>query len=175
MLASSYIVSVDRTKTTFGRLLKAARERQGISQPALAARVKVSPMMISRYERDLVSAPDTDIVMKLCGVLGLESPEELGFTGGRDRSVLRPRVVAAGPKSAREAVADAEHYLQYLFKRAGLVSEDQQLTAAARLDERFPQWSTVTPALVDLWLESYARDLPGSSTTSSKRGRGAGR
>lgn len=154
MLTSSSIVCVDRPNKTFGQLLKAARERKGISQPTLAARVKVSPMMVSRYERDLVSAPDADIVMKLIGELDLESPEALGFTGGRDRA-FRPRIVAPGPTSAREAVTDADHYLQYLFKRAGLVTEEQQLTAAAKLDERFPQWSTVTPALVDLWLESY--------------------
>jgi transcriptional regulator with XRE-family HTH domain len=151
---------MESQRKTFGQLLKAARERKGISQPVLASRVKVSPMMISRYERDLVGAPDADIVMKLIGALDLESPEALGFTGGRDRA-LRPRVVPAGPTSAREAVLDAEHYLQYLFKRAGIVSEDQQITAAAKLDERFPQFSTVTPALVDLWLESY----------ESKRGR----
>lgn len=155
MLTSSSIVCVDNQRKTFGQLLKAARERKGFSQPALATRVKVSPMMISRYERDLVGAPDADIVMKLIGALDLESPEALGFTGGRDRAPLRTRVAAPGPVSAREAVQDAEHYLQYLFKRAGLVSEDQQLTAAAKLDERFPQFSTVTPALVDLWLESY--------------------
>jgi transcriptional regulator with XRE-family HTH domain len=160
MFTSSSIVCMENQRKTFGQLLKAARERKGISQPVLASRVKVSPMMISRYERDLVGAPDADIVMKLIGALELESPEALGFTGGRDR-VFRPRVVTPGPASAREAVLDAEHYLQYLFKRAGIVSEDQQLTAAAKLDERFPQWSTVTPALVDLWLENY----------DSKRGR----
>lgn len=172
MLTSSSIVCMDNPRKTFGQLLKAARERKGISQPTLASKVKVSPMMISRYERDLVEAPDADIVMKLCGALGLDGPEALGFTGGRDRSVLRPRVVAAGPTSAVEAVADADHYLQYFFKRAGLVTQEDQAEAAERLDERFPQFETVTPALVDLWLEGYTRGLSGTRpTTSRKRGR----
>lgn len=172
MLTSSSVVCVERPKDTFGARLKAARERKGISQPALAEMVKVSPMMISRYERDQVRDPNTSIVMKICESLGLKSPEDLGFTSGRDRAGARLRSVAAGPTSAREAVADANHYLRYLFKRAGLSSEEEQLEAATRLDEGFPQFEAVTPALVDLWLEGYARGRTGPrSTTSRKRGR----
>jgi transcriptional regulator with XRE-family HTH domain len=174
MLTSSSVVCVDTPRKTFGQLLKAARERKSLSQPVLAGKIGVTPMMISRYENDRVAAPDTDIVMKLVRVLDLESPEDLGFTGGRPRQAPKLRSVPTGPQTAREAVADAGHYLQYFFKRAGLETEEQQAAAAVELDRRFPDFSTVTPALVDLWLEGYTRSLPQSrsATSRSKRGRG---
>src|SRR5687768_4089094 len=101
MLTSSSVVCVE----TFGTKLKAARERKGLSQPDLAAKVGVSPIMISRYERDKVDEPNVSIIMKICDVLGLESPQALGFNGKGERP-RGLRLVPSEPLTPREWALD---------------------------------------------------------------------
>lgn len=155
-----------------GERVQELRDSKGLTQAKLAHKAGITERALRDIESGATKNPSTATVKGLASALGVP-PEQILGDEPVERSAPKPRSLVAGPRSARDAVVDADHYLQYLFKRAGLVSEEQQLAAAARLDERFPQFSTVTPALVDLWLESYVRDLP-SQRSSSKRGR-AGR
>lgn len=159
-----------------GERVKELRESKGLQQAKLAARAGITERSLRDLENGTTKNPSTATVKGLASALGVPPEQLIGDEPiERPASKARAAAPAPGPRSAREAVADATHYLQYLFKRAGLVTEQEQAAAAAKLDERFPSFETVTPALVDLWLESYASALPSSrSTTSRKRGRGHG-
>lgn len=54
------------------------RRRQNLSQEELAAKLGVSPITVSRWERG-ISFPDSYACQRLCEVFGKESIEELGF------------------------------------------------------------------------------------------------
>jgi transcriptional regulator with XRE-family HTH domain len=155
-----------------GDRVREARDSKGLTQPQLSHQSGVSERALRDIESGTTKNPSTATVKRLASVLGVP-PEVLMGDEPIERPAPKARpAAAAGHRSAREAVADEAHYLQYLFKRAGLVSEEQQRAAAAKLDERYRQFETVTPALVDLWLESYVRDLP---AMSRKTGRGVAR
>jgi transcriptional regulator with XRE-family HTH domain len=154
-----------------GKRLKDLRESKGLTQSQLEHASGVAVRTIRGIENGLTTNPNTSTVKLLAAVLEV-SPEQLLGDEPAERPAPRSREKPAGPRSAREAVANSGHYLQYLFKRAGIVEADEQLAAAAALDKRIPDFSEVTPALVDLWLESYVRE---PSRTSRKTGARAGR
>lgn len=56
-----------------GKAIKAARERKGITQPALASAVGVTPIMISRYERGKYKPRLEILVDGLAPLLGLDA------------------------------------------------------------------------------------------------------
>jgi transcriptional regulator with XRE-family HTH domain len=155
-----------------GDRVRELRDSKGLTQPKLAHMAGITERALRDLEKGETKNPSMATVKGLATALGVPQEDLLG-----DEPIERPapkgRSAVAGHTSAREAVVDESHYLQFLFKRSGLVTEEQRLAAAAKLDERYRQFSTLTPALVDLWLEGYVRDLP--AATSRKHGRGAAR
>lgn len=156
---------------SIGERLVEARKSKGFSQPDLVRKSGVAERTIRDIESGVTQNPSTATVKRLAATLGIPAEQLMG-----DEPVERPapkaRQAPAGPKSAREALADETHYLRYLFRRAGLVTDEEQAKAAAAFDERFKQFDSTTAALVDLWIDGYVRDLSERSTTSRKRGRG---
>lgn len=154
-----------------GERVKELRESKGLQQARLAHQAGITERSLRDIENGTTRNPSTATVKGLASALGVP-PEELLGNEPIERPTKAARsVAAAGPKSAREAVEDGQYYLQFLFKRAGLETPEARRAAAAKLDEHYPQFETVTPALVDLWLTHYVKDLPAPrSATSRKRG-----
>lgn len=69
---------------TFGERLQALRQRQGLSQDALAERLNVSRQAVSRWERD-ETMPETDKVVALAELFGVTTDHLL-----RDRPQPEP-------------------------------------------------------------------------------------
>lgn len=55
-----------------GKQIKAARERAGMNQPALASAIGVSPMMVSRYECGRYKPRLELLVDRIAPLLGLD-------------------------------------------------------------------------------------------------------
>lgn len=157
MLTSSSVVCVERPKDTFGARLKAARERKGISQPILADMVKVSPMMISRYERDQVRDPNTSIVMKICEALGLESPEELGFTGEGER-VRSLKLVPPEPPSPREWALNPKGWPKHFFELHGYAEPDQIAAMAEEMAKEYSGVENIDVQHARFWISARRRE-----------------
>jgi transcriptional regulator with XRE-family HTH domain len=121
-----------------GERLTEARESKGLTQAELVRKSGVAERTLRDIESGVTQNPSTATVKRLAAALGVPAEQIMG-----DEPVERPapksRAAATGPKSAREALADETHYLRYLFRRAGLVTDEEQAKAAAAFDERFKQ------------------------------------
>ena len=153
MLASSSVVCVE----TFGQKLKAARERKGIPQPVLAARVGLSPAMISRYERDLVEDPNISIVMKICRELGLESPEALGFTGKGERQRAL-KLVPSEPMSPREWALDPKNWPLHFFELYGYSDPEAVAAMAEEMAALYRGVENIDVQHARFWLSARRRE-----------------
>jgi transcriptional regulator with XRE-family HTH domain len=154
-----------------GERVKELRESKNLTQVGLAQRAGITERSLRDLENGTTRNPSTATVKGLASALGVPPEELLGHEPIERPAKTMRAAATSGPKSAREAVEDGQHYLQFLFKRAGLETPEQRRAAAAKLDEHYQQFETVTPALADLWLTHYVKDLPAPrSATSRKRG-----
>ncbi len=63
---------------TFGERLKQIRNKQGLSQNALAKKIGIAQYLLSFYENDK-SQPTVDRIEWLCTALNVSASELLGF------------------------------------------------------------------------------------------------
>jgi len=95
-----------------GQLLKAARERRGVSQARLAIRAGTTQSAISRIERDHVS-PSVETLRELLHLLGEDltlgiSEREYGI----DRSQVRERFRLTPAERVEYALAFADQVIE---------------------------------------------------------------
>lgn len=69
------------TPVTLGEYLKQARERAGLSQRQLAARVGIHYSYLSRLERSENDAPSAEVLQDLADVLEIPGADLLAFIG----------------------------------------------------------------------------------------------
>ncbi len=102
----------------FGARLKAARERAGLSQNALARLAGLSPATINRLESGERGPSNRTLVEQICDALGLRSPErdELLASAGHN-----PDVYETVPPSDPTLVAIAR-----VLADPGLTPEDKE-------------------------------------------------
>lgn len=118
----------------FGRMMRGARESQGLTQAELAARLEISQSEISRLEKgEGVNGPTFERIVALAHALGLHLV--VGFTD--DQQADEPSGARAGqaaPASGRSA--RAPRFVG--FKRR----QQARTTGVAAQDEPEALWST---------------------------------
>lgn len=67
------------SSNTVGRRIAAARNLRGLTQARLAEVIGVHPMVVSKWERGLVS-PNASTLIKLCDALECSADFILGFS-----------------------------------------------------------------------------------------------
>lgn len=117
---------------TFGKELRAERQRQGISLRELARRVEISPTYLSHIEIDHVPPPSPDIVCRLANALGADSEVLLARAGRWDeratralssRSELRDLfslAFAMDPRDVEQLVEEIEERISMAGMQGGL-------------------------------------------------------
>lgn len=102
---------------TLGQKLKAARKKSEYTQMQLAELVGVKKSSISNWERDL-NRPSTDMVQKLCDVLGVQ-PGYFFENGGTQQQLEGVRFALWGEIDGLDeaAMRDVLQFVQYIREK----------------------------------------------------------
>ena len=99
-------------------MLKAARERAGMSQSDLARTAGISPNMISRLEAGERQAPTFATVAKLASALGVSLDAVAAATGTAGRALDHDPPAIAELHALRRTIATADQQVEHLLSRA---------------------------------------------------------
>lgn len=99
---------------TFGEKLQKLRQKEGMSQDALAERLDVSRQAVSRWERD-ETMPETDKVVALADLFGVTTDYLLRQGAEEEPQAARPAAAAPHKDSGRDIL----ERLGYLAKTKG--------------------------------------------------------
>lgn len=173
---SSGAVSQIPQMAEFKDRLREAREALGLSKIEMSRRLDMSDRGYRKLEKGETHDPSADTLKKLKELTGKPAEWFLGDSelikpGPRARA---PQPAPGGPRSAREAVLDESHHLGFLMQWAGYTATETRLKVADRMDAKFTQFSTVTPALASLFLEGIRSEIAPDSPPKTKRNRGTG-
>lgn len=119
-----------------GERLRAIRKNRGLTLTQLARRSKVSKAYLSQLENERFSNPSTEVVIKLCGALGISVDSVIGLENAPIRIVPNFNV----PSHLR-ALAQEDHL------------NDEDITMLASISYRGKQpssvagWRTVLKAI----------------------------
>ena len=115
-----------------GGILRAARERAGLTQATLGERVGLAPNHIARLEAGEKSNPRFETVGKLAAELGLSLDELAVACGYSRKAAIAPRDLAAISEAANQltAVRASIHLVDAKLSEA-LTSLHQQLHTPA--------------------------------------------
>ena len=99
---------------TFGEKLQKLRQKEGMSQDALAERLDVSRQAVSRWERD-ETMPETDKVVALADLFGVTTDYLLRQGAEEEPQAAQPAAAAPHKDSGRDIL----ERLGYLAKTKG--------------------------------------------------------
>lgn len=99
---------------TFGEKLQKLRQKEGMSQDALAERLDVSRQAVSRWERD-ETMPETDKVVALADLFGVTTDYLLRQGAEEEPQAARPAAATPHKDSGRDIL----ERLGYLAKTKG--------------------------------------------------------
>ena len=92
---------------TFGEKLQKLRQKEGMSQDALAERLDVSRQAVSRWERD-ETMPETDKVVALADLFGVTTDYLLRQGAEEEPQAARPAAAAPHKDSGRDILERLE-------------------------------------------------------------------
>ena len=107
---------------TFGERLRELRKAKKLSQRELADRVGVDFSYISKVENDRLPPPAGDTIVKICGILEVESNTLLALTGK----------IPSNTKQMLSSSVEAQKFIKHAQEMSLTEDEWQKLTKGLR-------------------------------------------